>query len=162
MARYAQNTTVTVERSRGEIEKTLSRYGASSFMYGWDKDGAMIAFIVTVEDGRSRQVRFHLPLPDRDDERFTHHSRGPRGAAQAEALWEQACRVSWRALNLVVKAKLEAVESGIATFEQEFLSYIMLPDGQSVGDWFTPHLEKAYENGLMPPSVLPALTAGTS
>lgn len=160
MARYAQNTTVTVERSRNEIEKTLARYGASSFMYGWDGQGAMIAFVVQIPDGNSRQVRFHLPLPARDEYRFTHHSRGPRNAAQAEGLWEQACRVSWRALHLVVKAKLEAVESGIATFEQEFLSYIMLPDGQTVGQWFTPHLETAYEQGAMPPSVLPALTAG--
>lgn len=34
MSRYAETTSVSSESSRGEIERTLSRYGASSFMYG--------------------------------------------------------------------------------------------------------------------------------
>lgn len=161
MTRYAQGTTVEVSKSRAEIEKTLARYGASSFMYGWDHQGAMIAFVVTTDAGQ-RQVQFLLPLPSREDRKFTHHSRGARTASEAERLWEQACRQKWRALNLVVKAKLEAVESGIATFEGEFLAYIMLPDGQSVGQWFQPHLAEAYDKHLMPPSVLPALGRGDS
>lgn len=39
MTRYAQKTTVPVERSRNEIEATLARYGAQQFMYGWDTGG---------------------------------------------------------------------------------------------------------------------------
>jgi hypothetical protein len=35
MARYAAETTVASDRSRAEIERILERYGASSFMYGW-------------------------------------------------------------------------------------------------------------------------------
>lgn len=152
MSRYAQKTTVPVERSRNEIEATLTRYGAQQFMYGWDAGGAMIAFVVATEDGQKRTVRFHLPLPSRDEHRFTHHSRGRRTASAAEGEWEQACRQRWRALALVVKAKLEAVESGIATFEDEFLAYIALPSGETVGNWLRPQLEVAYDpdRGLMP------------
>lgn len=158
MTRYAQNTTVTVERSRAEIESTLTRYGAQQFMYGWNADGAMIAFVVEPNPGQKRQVRFVLPLPSRDERRFTHHSYSARIATAAEKLWEQACRQRWRALALVVKAKLEAVESGIATFEDEFLAYIMLPDGRTVGGWVGPQLEAAYDpdRGIMP-SALPLL-----
>jgi hypothetical protein len=158
--RYASKTTVPVERSRNEIEYTLQRYGASQFMYGWDGSGAVIAFIVDTGPAQRRQVRFHLPLPSRDERRFTHHSRGPRSAAAAETEWEQACRQRWRALLLVVKAKLEAVESGIATFEDEFLAYIMLPDGGTVGDLLGPQLEAAYDpdKGVMPPGLRLQLT----
>ncbi|MCF7821873.1 MAG: hypothetical protein K9M17_05480 [Mariprofundaceae bacterium] len=67
--------------------------------------------------------------------------------------WRQA----WRALNLVVKAKLEAVESGITTFEDEFLAHIMLPDGSTVGHLMRPQLEAAYDSGSMPKG-LPGLT----
>ncbi len=163
MTKYASKTSVSVERSRNEIESTLVRYGAHQFMYGWDKGGAMIAFIMD-QQGKRRQVRFQLPLPSRDSREFTHHSRGRRTPDAAEALWEQACRQRWRALLLVVKAKLEAVESGIATFEDEFLAYIMLPDGGTVGDWIGPQLDAAYDpdRGVMPRELRLALTSGES
>lgn len=61
-----------------------------------------------------------------------------------ETAWAQACRQKWRALNIVVKAKLEAVESGIAMFE-EFLAYIVLPNGLTVKDVVVPEIKKAYE-----------------
>ena len=159
MGRYAKRTSVPVERSRNEIEATLARYGASQFMYGWDRTGAVIAFVVEPAVGQKRQVRFHLPLPSRDERRFTHHSRGRRTAESAEREWEQASRQRWRALLLVVKAKLEAVESGIASFEDEFLAYIMLPDGQTVGTLLAPQLEAAYDpdRGVMPAGLRLAL-----
>lgn len=163
MTTYASKTQVPVERSRAEIERTLTRYGAEQFIYGWDRVGAVIAFVVTTEAGQKRQVRFTLPLPDRTDREFTHYKRGDygyeyeRAAGEAEKRWEQACRQRWRALNLVVKAKLEAVESGIATFEDEFLAYTMLPGGETVGQWLTPQLDEVYQRGIMPPMLgLPA------
>lgn len=163
MTRYAANTSVSVERSRAEIESILVRYGASQFMYGWNQDGATIAFVVE-PNGDKRQVRFQLPLPSRDEYRFTHHSRGPRTATEAERQWEQACRQRWRALVLVVKAKLEAVETGIATFEDEFLAYIMLPSGETVGGWIGPQLEAAYDpdRGTMPRGITLTLDAAES
>lgn len=162
MSRYAANTTVSVEKSRAEIESILVRYGASQFMYGWNSDGATIAFVVEPTHAQKRQVRFQLPLPSRDERRFTHHTRGQRTATEAEGQWEQACRQRWRAFVLVVKAKLEAVETGIATFEDEFLAYIMLPSGETVGGWVGPQLEAAYDpdRGAMPRKLMIALDAG--
>jgi hypothetical protein len=154
MPKYAAKTQVPVERSRAEIERTLARWGAEQFVYGWDRAGAVIGFVVTTEAGQKRQVRFQLPLPDRSDPEFTEYQRGYstyyRTAEAAEKLWEQACRQRWRALNLVVKAKLEAVDAGIATFESEFLAYTMLPDGQTVGEWLTPQLDEAYKRNELP------------
>ena len=162
MSRYAERTTVSVERSRNEIEQTLARYGAEQFMYGWSSSGAVVAFVVTIESGQKRQVRFELPLPSRDERRFQIHSRGRRTPAQAEALWEQACRQRWRALSLVIKAKLEAIETGIATFEDEFLAYTMLPSGETVGMWLAPQMDAAYDpdQGVMPSALRLALPSG--
>ena len=42
MTRYAADTQVSVDASRAEIERTLTRYGATAFMYGWDADRAII------------------------------------------------------------------------------------------------------------------------
>jgi hypothetical protein len=149
--RYAEGTTVPVDRSRTEIERILARYGASSFMYGWDTDKALIGFIA-----HDRQVRFTLPMPDRSSRGI---SRTPTGRArtseQIQAAYEQAVRQRWRALALVIKAKLEAVSTGIVSFEDEFAMHVMLPSGQSVGEWLTPQIDRAYQTGDMP-ALLPA------
>jgi hypothetical protein len=158
--KYASTTTVPVEKSRGDLERVLARWGASSFGYGWTAGRAQIAF---VHEGR--RVRFDLPLPDETDPTFTTYRRGQWGDVQqrspeaAYRLWEQACRQRWRALLLVVKAKLEAVEVGISTFEDEFLAHVVLPDGSTVGEAIRPQIAEAYRTGVMPP--LLAITEGT-
>jgi hypothetical protein len=148
--KYAASTTVPVEQSRMEIEKVLSRWGATSFAYGWDQRGSMIEFVA-----HNRRVRFVLPLPDRDDPEFTQYKRGEYGAVYdrssdaARKLWEQACRQHWRALVLVVKAKLEAVEVGISEFEQEFLANIVTADGRTIGQVLVPQLDSVVLQGPM-------------
>ena len=51
--KYAAQTTVSIERSRNEIESTLARYGASKFAYMWDGNRAVIAFSF-----KNRNIRF--------------------------------------------------------------------------------------------------------
>ena len=41
---YAEKTNVSTDRSRAEIERTLQRYGADQFMYGWESERAMVGF----------------------------------------------------------------------------------------------------------------------
>lgn len=53
MSRYANTTTVSVSKSKAEIEDILHRYGASGFMSGWLDDKAMIA---DVESPRERKA----------------------------------------------------------------------------------------------------------
>lgn len=143
---YAADTTVSVEKSRLEIEATLRRYGADAFYYAAETGRASLAFRMA-----GRMVRFSIALPDPKDRAFTHHSRGLRTPDAAAKAWEQACRQRWRALALVIKAKLEAVAAGITTAEDEFLAHTLLPDGSTVGDWARPQLALAYEGGAMPP-----------
>ena len=147
MGTYAESTSVTSDKSRAEIERTLTRYGATSFMYGWDQQAAIVGFVAD-----DRQVRFTLPMPSKDAREFTHTpSRGQkRTPTQVEAAYEQAVRQRWRALALVIKAKLEAVEAGIVTFEQEFAMHMMLPNGQTVGDFVIPQIDASYAENTMP------------
>lgn len=152
---YAENTSVSVESSRAEIERTLTRYGASEFAYGWDQTRAVVQFTA-----HNVRVRFILTMPDRNDRRFTLTPTGKtRTAEAARKEWEQGCRQSWRALALVIKAKLEAVDSNIVTFVEEFAAHIVLPGGQSVGDLMIPAIAKAYEEGSVAP-MLDAFGAG--
>jgi hypothetical protein len=147
MTKYAADTSVSVEKSRAEIERTLKRWGAEQFMYGWNQQGAVVGFVMN-----NRQLRFTLAMPDRNAKEFWYTpSQGiKRTQAQANAQWEQACRQRWRALNLIIKAKLEAVESGICTFDDEFLAQIMLPNGRTVSEQICDDIAIAYETNEMP------------
>lgn len=147
MTRYAEGTQVAPDRSRAEIEKTLARYGADSFAYYTDAGRAAIGFTA-----HGRKVRFLLPMPDPADAAFTRTPTGrPRTPVQARAEHEKAVRQRWRALALVVKAKLEAVDSGLVSFEEEFAVHMVLPDGRTVGDHLLPAIAAAYESGTVPP-----------
>lgn len=84
-------------------------------------------------------------MPRSDSIEFTQTPTGrPCTAEAARAQWEQACRQRWRALALVIKAKLEAVDSGIVTLVEEFAAHVVLPGGQSVGDLVLPAIAQAY------------------
>lgn len=142
---YAKSTDVSSSKSRQEIELTLERYGATQFAYATSESDAMVAFVA-----HEKQIRFILPLPSRNEREFTHHSRGVRTPSAAQDQYEQAVRQKWRALALVVKAKLEAVESGITTFEQEFFGNIVLPGGQTVYQTTGEQVARALATGTVP------------
>lgn len=143
MGKFAEETKVTVEQTRAEIERTLNRYGADSFMFGTKRGGdvSIISF-----EAQNRKIKFTLCIPPQTDSQFTHtpERKIQRSPAQVLDAWEQGRRQRWRALLLAIKAKLEAVESGIATFEQEFLAYTVLPGGETVGDQIAPQIEAVY------------------
>jgi len=144
--RYAAGTEVSSDRSRAEIEKTLRRYGADQFLYGWSGKRATIGFTA-----HGRNIRFELPLPDASDKEFTRTETGrTRSDTAAADAYERAVRQRWRALALIVKAKLEAVECGIATFEDEFLASTVLPSGQTVADTIRDGVSEAYRTRTVP------------
>lgn len=147
MSRYARDTAVPVERSRAEIEAVLRKYNADEFSTGWKADAAFIGFKI-----RNLFIRFVLPLPSRDEKRFTEQKTRygymvKRSETSATKEWEQEIRQRWRALLLVIKAKLEAVECGISSIEKEFLAFIVMPNDLTLGDWIID-------------GVLPMITAG--
>lgn len=147
MTRFAANTSVPVAKSKAEIETILERYGAEQFMSGWNQNNAVIGFTIRIDAEQIRQIKFNLPMPDKNEMRFTHHSKGMRSPDAALKEWEQACRQRWRALALVIKAKLEAVECGISTVEDEFLAQTVMPDGRTLSQHVREPVAIAYRGG---------------
>jgi hypothetical protein len=129
---YAHKSKVPAVQSRAEIEKTLVRYGATGFAYGTEPGRVMIAF-----QTRERRIRFVLPVTP------------PAHLSKNQA--DQFVRSRWRALLLSIKAKLEAVESGLETFDSAFMSHIVMPNGQTMAEHALPFIQEAYSTGKMPP-----------
>jgi hypothetical protein len=134
---YAADTTVAVGRSKAAIEDLLRQHGATEFASGWDPTHDKMQFRLF-----DRTIRFMLPRPDKTLRKFTHDGRGSRRTpVQMAKVLDQADRQRWRALYLVIRAKLEAVEAGISIFEQEFLAYVVMGNGMTVGDVLVPRLQ---------------------
>jgi len=131
---YAENTKVTVERSKAAIEKLLFKYGATNYLYGMESGKALIMFIM---DGR--HIKMVLDLPVREDDNVS-----------GVKAYNQMHKQKWRALYIVLKAKLIAIEEKIATLEDEFLPYTVLPDGRTVSEFINPQIDQAYLDGKMP------------
>jgi hypothetical protein len=147
--RFAEGTTVSPEKSQAEIQQLLKRYGATGFAFGWESSRAMVGFQV-----HDRAVRFMLELPT-DPAAFARTRGGQhRTPASRQAALEAEVRRRWRALALAIKAKLEVVASGIATFDEEFLAHLVLPDGTTVGERVVQELDVAYARGIAPPRLL--------
>lgn len=116
----------------------MVRYGASHFAYTTMPEGAVVQFVFN-----GKRIRFLVPMPGRP-------KPDEYGADAKERRWEKSQRQKWRALTLVIKAKLEAVASGICTFEEEFLAHIVLPSGETVGKQMIPRIDEAYRTGKVP------------
>jgi hypothetical protein len=101
---------------------------ASQYLTAHDSERAQAVVQFKIQN---RIVRFVVKLPQLADYAKRRDRRGFAFTdAKKEDMRAQDERQRWRALLLVIKAKLECVENGIATFEEEFLAHIVLPNDQ--------------------------------
>lgn len=149
MSPYAEGTTVAPERSQMEIAGLIRKYGAGSFATGWDGPRALVEFIA-----HDRRIRFVLELPTDPNMFKMTPAKRQRTPTQARDAMEAEVRRRWRALMLAIKAKLEVVETGISTFEAEFLPHTVMPDGRTVAEHILPRVEQAIHDGQMPRTLL--------
>lgn len=128
---YAEGTRVPVVQTKGEIERLLTKYGATGFASGWENNRWTIMFKM---EGRFIRMTMLMPDPNLSDDRRAREERR-----------------LWRALLLVVKAKLESVASGVEQFDEAWLPHVVTPSGKTVAEDVLPKLRAAYETGKLPP-----------
>ena len=144
--RFAAGTKVSVEKSRVELEMLLSKHGAPKRAVLVD-DETCSARVVFRLDGRDYCVV--VPMPKPEDVVPQKSSDQPPGwwkwGREKREGWckkehEQRTRERWRQLLLIVRAKFEAIASGLSTAEHEFLADMMLPSGQPLLERLLPEL----------------------
>jgi hypothetical protein len=159
-AAYAKGTSVSVERSKAELDTLLGKHGAAQRAIMHD-ERAGFAAVVFVLRGRKYKIELPMPTPMSATPKTGAEPRGwsgwdePRRAQWARLQWEQACRERWRGLLLLVKAKLEIVRMGVSTFEREFLADLLLPDGQTAHQTIGTYMDRLLAEGFTQPLALP-------
>jgi hypothetical protein len=148
--KFAEDTVVSPERSLIETKALIKKYGGSNIRHAETDQETIIAF-----EMHQRLIRFNLPYPAITD--FSKNINGERRTlAQAEVARDKEIKRLWRTLVATIKAKLIASESGITSFEQEFLAYTVTETGETVGEVMLPQLRNIYASGEMPPMLPPA------
>lgn len=163
---FAEGTSVSVEKTKLELERLLVKYGAKQYGTAHDEENGTALVYFKMSD---RHIRLPIPIPQLTD--WADPSKGswdnrklkketPRTwdrmgadgkAAWVRKEWEQVCRQRWRCMLLIVKAKLELISMKLSDVEREFLADITLPDGRSIAELLKPVIERAYLSGTMPP-----------
>lgn len=144
---YAQGTEVSVDRSQGELRQVLRKYGAEGIAIAESAQQSVVEFFA-----HERRIRFRVPMPDAAARAMTHTKQGAlRSDSQLRNALAAEERRLWRALVLVVKAKLESTESGIESFEDAFLAQTVLPDNRTVSEQVQEPIKRAYIEGHVRP-----------
>lgn len=115
---YVRGASITPAASQSEIQQMLLASGATGLRWSREDGRAAISF-----RAGPRRFRIVLALP------HTAEGLPPRGTPYAASRTPQdLARQRWRQLSLLIRAKLDAVDSGITTFDQEFLGYMLDPE----------------------------------
>ena len=123
--RYAIDTKVPASKTRGEIEALLRVNKAERIVTMDDTVELLVGFRMA-----GRTYKIEVPIDG--------------------GMSDQVRRARWRALLLVIKAKLEAVAQRISTIESEFLAAAVMPDGRTVREVMEPQLAMSDERGETP------------
>jgi hypothetical protein len=122
MSRYAEGTKVTVESSRGEITGILAKHGVSRMGWSSEPNGDTLMFALG-----GYNFRFDIARPTLDDVRKLYPNAYD-WAPKVDMEW----RRRWRANVLLLKAKLEFIDSGDTTLIRELLPYAVLKSGRTL------------------------------
>jgi hypothetical protein len=127
MTSYAYNTKVPVSRSVQNIIRLLERFGATDYIQGHSDGRTQILFKY-----EKLAVRIRVPNTDGEGNPVSDH---------------EEARL-WRCAEMLVKAKLVAIEEGIEVFESAFLSDIMTETGETVAERMVPDIKAGKLPGL--------------
>jgi len=120
-------TTISVDKTIGEIQSMLGRHGASGVLveYGEDREPAAVRFSFTTPTG---EVLFKLPA--RAENILAVFRR--EGVPKKYQCIEQAQRTAWRLIKDWIRAQLSLVQAELVELAEVFLPYMTDPSGRTM------------------------------
>lgn len=123
-------TSISAQKTVGEIQSKLAKAGAHQILHEYDGFGnvSALSFRINTKFGN---MAFRLPANISAVEKIlgTQYRSGKISRKYIEV--EQATRVGWRILKDWVEAQLALIETGMVTVEQVFLPYAQDETGQT-------------------------------
>ncbi len=125
----AGSTTVTVEKSQGDLLVILRRYGARDFGFDEDPNGqeASVRFRIT-HGGRDLPVTLRVDVSAVYQALYKGKPTFVRGKDKKVEFREQSKRTAWRLLVDWLDAACSTTALGIQSVEEVFLAHVMVRD----------------------------------
>ncbi len=160
MSNAYRTTKVSVSKSQEDIRKLLRDFGASGVQFGEDfKTGEINVRFAKDLSGHTRTVSVSMRVPEVANKKTREYRRWKNGhwvsytKTPAERR-DQLERATYRAMLEWLKAEFVAIEFGLRSFEDVFLSHFewMLPNGQmtTVGAIIKPKLVETRPEFMLP------------
>lgn len=121
-------TTISVDKTVGEIQRMLAGARAQAVLTEYDPKGILTAISFRV-NGPYGMMSFRLPA--NVDKVFAVVCRSTK-IPRSNRTREQAARVSWRIIKDWLEAQLALIQAEMVTLEQVFLPYAQNGTGETV------------------------------
>ena len=113
-----------------QLEKLLLDHDVTIF--GYERAGALAVVRFQL---KGRKLRLVVGMPTPSDYAMTEHGRARTITSRNEVYWREVRR-RWAAMRNLIAAKLEGIEAGITTFDDEFSQFAdaegLLGSGQAI------------------------------
>ena len=131
MAILNYTTSISYEKTIGEIQQCLVKHGAMKFVTDYaSKNGVMIPSSVTFAIFiQERMIFFSLPAKY---DGVLKAMKSDKKVPKKLLTEEQALRVSWRIIKDWVVAQMAIVQAGCAEMSEVFLPYAVTKTGRTV------------------------------
>lgn len=153
--RYAEGTSVGIDRTISEIQKLVKAHKATSWRYE-EVDDVTPAYRTISFVLQGRLIRFTV-----EEAPLSEFKRTPTGLLRTDAsmvkVADEENRRRWRAVLLYVKASIEAMYSGVPQLRHALLPYVVMEDDESVGDKVEAQFaeqERRREIHMLPPVIV--------
>jgi hypothetical protein len=123
-------TTVSADKTIGEIQSILAKAGARQIMHGYDANGncTELSFRIHTKFG---EIAFLLPANIEAVEKvLISHRVRHRFSRPGDR--EHATKVGWRILKDWVEAQIALIKTGMVSVEQVFLPFAQNAEGQTI------------------------------
>jgi hypothetical protein len=122
-------TSISSEKTVGDIQRKLALAGASQVLHGYDAHGNLseLSFRIRTQFG---EMAFRLPANIEAVEAILQ--RQFKSGRSRFVSREHATKVAWRILKDWTEAQLALLQTGMVTIEQAFLPYAQNANGQTV------------------------------
>jgi hypothetical protein len=117
-------TSISTEKTAGEIQMKLAKAGASAVMSEYDENGIMNAMSFRINT-------FYFRLPINIDGVYQVMKRDKKIMPKLKT-YEQAARVAWRIIKDWVEAQIAIIEARQAELTQVFFPYLQNQTGQTL------------------------------
>lgn len=160
-----QTTQVPVSRSQEQIRKMLINFGAKGVQFTEQFDEGMVNIRFAKDVNKAmRTVNVSMKVPDPPSPRRSRRARFVRGRMVYDKMphekKEQMTRATYRALHDWLKAQFVAIDYGLLSFEDVFLSHfewMINGETSTIGALIKPKLEAPLlTSGLIDDNVIDA------